>query len=112
MAKKPRVIKRTLDFELLTPDKIRINDTKYRYERLPPTPNILGAVRLFKDEREDDPNKTITLISAGNYDCTCADFIYRGAGDGRECKHIIAVRELGIMFQIEDGNDIPEWMED
>lgn len=52
----------------------------------------------------------VALLANGHYDCTCADFVYRKCERGEFCKHITAMRELGLLPS--DVADEPHVVED
>lgn len=87
--------------ELLSQDVLLINGVEYFIERLvlPATRCCRSCVRLHNGEVFTPTHKVIDVVvlDNGRTECDCEDFIYRASQQGRECKHIIACRDVGLL---------------
>lgn len=90
--------------KLFAPWQIAINGKFYNYDVLDiDDVEVLGLVTLqigspFMDDFE---TYDVSLHLGGYYECTCADFTYRGSKSGVLCKHVVACRECGLIENIQ-----------
>lgn len=105
MATKTKKAPQGVESKLIDERRIEINGQVYEYERLklPPTRCCLACVRLYKGEvfTSDFDVRDVAILEDGRTDCTCEDFIYRSGPAGKECKHIVACRDRGLLAEVE-----------
>jgi hypothetical protein len=104
---------RDVDYIDNRPGHIRIDHDDYGIVIVPnASPEVLACFRLVKlfDKKADPEGHVVTALRS-HEDCTCPHFIYRAGPDGKRCKHLQAVYELGLVPVTTDYEIvIPEGM--
>jgi hypothetical protein len=72
----------------------------------PVRPETFNVVRVWRLRKADGTTYTVADTIDGAT-CDCGDFVFRHDGHGTHCKHVRALRALGLIDP--EGEDPAEW---
>jgi hypothetical protein len=93
------------------PDTCRLTCTirGVSYTVRPIRPETSDVVRAWRLRKADGESYTVADTADGQV-CDCADHVYRHDGNGTACKHVRALRALGLIDGDGDGPETwPAW---
>lgn len=74
---------------------LQINSTYYRLTRQRPAPAT--AKLAWRLEKQSSEIIDVAVMADGRLSCTCGDFAWKAGKENRDCKHIAALREQGLL---------------
>lgn len=63
--------------------------------KITPIPSTKKGLSIYRFESESG-NEYIVSENKGVWICPCGDFVHRGRFEGRDCKHIIRIKESNL----------------